>query len=136
MKPAFTPADACRSPQQVWWGKATVLVACFGALLRVLLAVVNLEAIDNHTEVINVIADENRIPDKAEFWEAFQPKLYHVTVATLWHALKIASLPNRIRVAQLVSCLAGIATLLIALAFLHSSPHLSAKVRCLSLALV
>jgi hypothetical protein len=32
-------------------------------------------------EVISIIADENRIPDKAEFWEAFQPKLS--VVATL-----------------------------------------------------
>src|SRR5215831_2438411 len=35
----------------------------------------------NYIEVISIIADENRIPDKAEFWEAFQSKLY--VVATL-----------------------------------------------------
>ena len=100
------------------------------------LATVNLEANDNHIEVINVIADENRIPDKAEFWEAFQPKLYHVTVATLWRALRISSPPSRIRLAQLVSCTAGIATLWIAVVFLRRTAHVSAKVCCLSLALI
>ena len=63
------------SPQQAIWTKAVVLVFFLGPLLRVILAAVNLEANDNHLEVISVIADHNRIPDTKEFWEAFQPKL-------------------------------------------------------------
>jgi len=124
------------SIQQAKWGKAVVVVFLSGALLRVILAVVNLEANDNHIEVISVIADENRIPDKAEFWEAFQPKLYHVTVAALWRALPTSSPLIRIRLAQLVSCAAGIVTLWIALAFLRSEVNVSAKACLLSFALL
>lgn len=105
-----------------------------GSLLRIVLATVNLEANDNHIEVISVIADEIRIPDRGEFWEAFHPKLYHVTVTALWRALSIAS--PRIRSAQLVSCAAGIATLWTALVFLRREADASAKVRYLSLALI
>src|SRR5262245_35927735 len=132
----FPPVDTLPRPAQALWGKVSIFVFCFGSLLRLALAAVNLEANDNHLEVIAVIADENRIPDKVEFWEAFQPKLYHVTMATLWRGLRISSPLNRIRMAQLVSCAAGIATLWIALRFLHHSTHLSAKVRCIALALV
>jgi Dolichyl-phosphate-mannose-protein mannosyltransferase len=124
------------SIQQAKWGKAVVVVFLSGALLRVILAVVNLEANDNHIEVISVIADENRIPDKAEFWEAFQPKLYHVTVAALWRALPTSSPLIRIHVAQLVSCVAGIVTLWIALVFIRREAHVSGKVCCLSFTLI
>jgi hypothetical protein len=71
---------------------------------------------------------------EGEFWEAFHPKLYHVTVAALWRALPIAS--PRIRSAQLVSCAAGIVTLWTALVFLRREADVSATVRCLSLALI
>jgi hypothetical protein len=107
------------SPQQAIWTKAVVLVFFLGPLLRVILAAVNLEANDNHLEVISVIADHNRIPDTREFWEAFQPKLYHVTVAALWRALAISSPVSRIRLAQMMSCVAGIVTLWIVLVFLR-----------------
>jgi Dolichyl-phosphate-mannose-protein mannosyltransferase len=123
-------------PRDETYRKAVVLVFLCGALLRVALALVNLEANDNHTEVIRVIADENRLPDKAEFWEAFQPKLYHVTVAALWRALPISSPLNHIRIAQLVSCAAGIVTLWIALVFLRCQAHVSTKVGFLAFALI
>jgi hypothetical protein len=100
------------------------------------LATVNPEANDNHIEAISVIADEIRIPDRGEFWEAFHPKLYHVTVVALWRALPIASPRIRIRSAQLVSCAAGIVTLWTALVFLRREADVSAKVRCLLLALI
>jgi hypothetical protein len=136
MKALHAYIDKSSSPQQTKWERVVILVFCFGTLLRVVLATVNLEANDNHIEVISVIADENRIPDKAEFWEAFQPKLYHVTVAAVWRALSISSPLMRIRAAQLVSCAAGIVTLWIALVFIRREAHVSAKVGCLSLALI
>src|SRR5262245_1297769 len=123
-------------PSDENYGKAVVLVFLCGALLRVAFVLVNLEVNDNHIEVISVNADENRIPEKAEFWEAFQPKLHHVTVEALWRAVPISSLANRIRLAQLVSCAAGIVTLWIALVFLRSESNVSAKVRFLSFALI
>jgi hypothetical protein len=124
-------------PSDENYGKAVVLVFLFGALLRVALALVNLEANDNHLEVIIPIADENRIPGREEIeGEGFQPKLYHVTVAAVWKTFSVSSLPIRTRAAQLVSCAAGIATLWLALMFLKSHAWGSPKVGCLSFALV
>jgi hypothetical protein len=90
MSAPLTSMDRPSSPLQAKWEKAVVLVCFLGILLRVVLATVNLEANDNHIEVISVIADENRIPTVGEFWEAFQPKFYHVTVAVIWRALSIS----------------------------------------------
>jgi hypothetical protein len=136
MSVPITYMDNPSSPQQAKWEKAIVLVFFLGTILRVILAMVNLEANDNHVEVISVIADENRIPDTAELWEAFQPKFYHVTVAAVWRAVSISSPLARIRVAQLVSCAAGIVTLWIALVFIRNEAHVSAKVCCLSFTLI
>jgi len=102
-----------------------------------MMALVNLEANDvDHAEVISIIADENRIPDKDEVGEAFQPKLYHATVAALWKIIPTQSPPIRIRIGQLVSCTAGVLTLLLALRFFMSEIRVSAKVRFLSFSLL
>jgi Dolichyl-phosphate-mannose-protein mannosyltransferase len=119
------------------FGKVAILVLVCGVLLRATLALINWEANDaGHIAVIRVIADENRIPDKNEDGEAFQPKLYHVTVAALWKIVPTHSLPIRIRIAQLVSCTAGILTLLFALNFFMSKSGVSAKVRCLAFSML
>jgi Dolichyl-phosphate-mannose-protein mannosyltransferase len=123
-------------PSDQNYGTAVVLVFLFGALLRLALALVNLEANDNHLEVIAAIADENRLPGREEMWEGFQPKLYHVAVAAVWKTLSGPSLPMRTRAAQLVSCAAGIVTLWLALMFLKSHAWGSPKVGCWSFALV
>jgi len=57
-------------------------------MLRIALALVNDEANNDHLSVIRVMAYENRIPEKDEFKEAFQPKLYHGTVAALFRILR------------------------------------------------
>jgi hypothetical protein len=115
--------------------QATILVLTLGILLRLGLAVVNLEANDNHIEVVRIIAQENRIPDRTEALEAFQPKLYHATVAVIWKIMPAYPLPFLIRIAQLVSCMAGIVTLLVALRFL-ARLNISEKVRFLSVSLM
>jgi hypothetical protein len=88
-------------------------VLALGILLRLYLAVVNSEANDDHLTVIRIIADEHRLPRLRDAWEGFQPKLYHVTVAFLWDLSPIHSVGVQIRIAQLVSCAAGIATLFV-----------------------
>jgi hypothetical protein len=124
------------TPSDEDYGAAVVLMFLFGALLRVALALVNLEANDNHLDVIAVIADEHRLPGREEMWEGFQPKLYHVTAAAVWKMLSRPSPPSLARAAQLVSCAAGIATLWLVLVFLKSHAWGSPKVGCLSFALV
>jgi hypothetical protein len=104
------------------------------SLLRLVLATVNREQSDNHVSVINSIAFENTFPeyDRDLDWvkEAFQPKLYHATVAGI---LKLdpsdmesrpciseyPGSPHVIWVGQMVNCTAGILTLWVVLRFLR-----------------
>jgi hypothetical protein len=110
-------------------------ILIIGVLLRLYLAVVNGEANDDHLTVIRIIADEHRLPRLRDAWEGFQPKLYHATVAMLWNLSPWQSSAVQIRIAQGVSCIAGIATLAVLRAGL--APHrLSATSRLLALALV
>jgi hypothetical protein len=95
---------------------ATLVVAI---VLRVWLALVNTGANDAHLPVIRVIAFEHRFPAKAEEWEAFQPKLYHATVALVWRTMATRDPRALNRAAQLVSCVAGVLTLLVLLRFLR-----------------
>lgn len=88
-------------------------VFALGALLRLYLALVNREANDDHLSVIRIIAFKHHLPRLREAWEGFQPKLYHVSVATLWNLSPWDSPTVRVLIAQLVSCAAGIATLLV-----------------------
>lgn len=115
--------------------KLIFVVLMVGILLRVLLASVNTQSNDSHLPVIAIIADENRFPEKGEAWEAFQPKLYHVTVAMLWRIAPAATEPGRRRIAQFVSCAAGIGTLLIVIGFLRDAA-LSERTRLLAFGMV
>ena len=111
------------------------VVLAVGIALRLYLTVVNAEANDDHLTVIRIIADEHRLPRLNDAWEGFQPKLYHAVVALLWKLSPLQSLSVRIRLAQLVACAAGIATLFVVH---HGLRHrnLTARVRVLALALV
>lgn len=88
--------------------------------LRVLLALVNQEANDDHLEVAQFIADQGRIPSLHDVRQGVQPKLYHLVVASLWSVFDVPPGPLRRTVAQLVSCAASIGTLLLARRFLRA----------------
>ena len=90
-----------------------------GIMIRVWLALVNTEANDPHLPVIAMIAFDRHVPTKGEAWEGFQPKLYHATVAVVWRAMSTRDPIALARAAQLVSCAAGILTLLVLLRFLR-----------------
>lgn len=113
----------------------SVVAVVVGSVLRVSLASINLQANDVHYDVIEAMAFENRIPARNEAWQAFQPKLYHATVAALWKTIPDQPLAVRLRVAQLISCAAGVVTLLVVARFLREL-DLPAKVRLLAVALV
>jgi hypothetical protein len=82
-----------------------------GVVFRVAGAVVNTEANDDHMEVIRVLSKERRIPAPDEFWESFQPLLYHATVASALVALPELPPGRDTKVAQGISCIAGLMTL-------------------------
>jgi len=110
-------------------------VLSLGVLLRLYLTVTNTEANDDHLTVIRIIADQHRLPRLREAWEAFQPKLYHASVALLWDLSPWQAPGVRVRIAQLVSCAAGIATLFVIRRALIRR-RVSTWVRLLALALV
>src|SRR5690349_6087654 len=102
------------------WPSATMRAAlALGIVLRIVLALVNRDANDPHLPVVRILAYEHRIPAKTEAWEAFQPKLWHATVAGIWNALSVRSVDAQIVTAQLVSCTAGILTLVVLWWFLR-----------------
>lgn len=99
--------------------RAWVFVFLLGIVLRVALALVNEEANDDHISVAKVIAVENRLPGQSELWEGFQPKLYHATTAVAWELSPWSSDESLVRIAQLLSCAAGILTLVLVRRFLE-----------------
>src|SRR5215831_13859456 len=121
---------------QLSFKKAALWVFVCGVILRVALALVNDQANDTHTNVIRIMAYENRIPENHEDREAFQPKLYHATVAALLKIMRPQSGRIETIVAQMVSCTAGIFTLLLAYRFFMSEVEFSEKVRFISFSLL
>jgi hypothetical protein len=109
-------------------------ILALAVLLRVIGALVNTEANDDHMEVVMVIALDQRIPADDELREAFQPKLYHATVAGILRVFPGLSQGARVRVGQAVSGVAGVLTLLVVLSFLRTLP-LSPRVRLVAFAL-
>lgn len=116
--------------------KLALLVLVCGVILRISLAVVNRAANDDHVSVAKVIAFENRIPEPDELMQAYHPKLYHGTAALLiklgprhWPLLPLI-------VSQLVSCVAGIWTLLLAYRFFMKEIEASDKVRFITFSLL
>jgi hypothetical protein len=117
------------------WRRLEPVALAGGALLRLYLALVNTQANDDHLSVIRIIAHEHRFPHLREAWEGFQPKLYHSVVALLWDLSPWQSAGVQVRIAQLVSCAAGIATLFILYRAL-ARETLAPAIRFLALALV
>ncbi len=132
-----------------WIRAATLAVLVVAAVLRLVLATVNREQSDNHVDVIHHIAFDERIPDydrdRDSPKEGFQPKLYHATVAAILRAHPSArasapcvaaypGAPHTVWVGQMVSAVAGILTLCVALRFLGAL-GLSEKARFFTFAL-
>jgi hypothetical protein len=91
-------------------------------VLRLGLAFVNRSANDNHIDVINLIADKKFIPERADCWSCYQPKLYYLLsagVAKLFHCEITA---RRIIAAQLLNVVFAFFTLLFFWKFLKCQP--------------
>lgn len=123
-----------------WWPdwlrtRTTLAVMALAIALRLVGTVFNNEANDPHIHVSQIMAYEHRVPADTESWEAFQPKLYHGAVAAALMVLPPVPYNVQIRVAQLLSCIAGIVTLLLLRSLLERLP-LRQPLRELSFALV
>ncbi|MCZ6755834.1 MAG: phospholipid carrier-dependent glycosyltransferase, partial [Gemmatimonadetes bacterium] len=118
--PIRSAFDGCGAllPGETTARRVTLAILLLAVLLRALLVIANVQANDDHLGVIRIIAHEHRFPEPHEDREAFQPKLYHTTVAAVLQILPALPMQIEYRVAQAVSAAAGIATLLVLLAFL------------------
>lgn len=126
--PSFRRPAALRSNAMLALFLLAVAIRGIGALF-------NLEANDPHIPVSEIIAYENRQPADDESWEAFQPRLYHSTVAVVLHLLPEDRGSLHTMAGQAVSCMAGILTLWLLLVFLEGL-DVSARTRLLAFALV
>ncbi len=100
-----------------FWFLITFIFA-LGSLLRISLAVVNEEANDDHILVAEIMTGQNRIPGGQDCRECHSPKLYHWTLANLYHLLSIKNGPDKILLAQLINAATGILTLVIVFIFI------------------
>jgi hypothetical protein len=117
------------------WRRALAIPLTAGIALRIALALVNTQANDDHLAVVRFIVDKGRLPGIHDLWQGYQPKLYHLTVAALWKILPVSSSAVQIRAAQIVSCAAGIGTLLVVLQFLRERT-MSDRTRWITVAFV
>lgn len=102
----------------------TFWIFFFAILLRVLLALINREANDNHVEVIRRMLLGLSL-EKEACGECFQPKLYYYIIAQIVHfsPLRITITSMRITViAQFLNVFAGIGTLTILWLFIRAQP--------------
>jgi len=88
--------------------------------LRFCLGSVNHEANDNHLEVTQIILRTGELPTWEKCWECFQPKLYHVTLATLFQVTKTTDTNSQVLLANLLNVLAGVLTLVLIYEFLST----------------
>lgn len=117
------------------YARAIAVVFAGAVAFRLVLALLNLEANDDHMAVSRVMAFEGRSPAADELYQAYHPKLYHGAVALVWRALPDRSLPAATRAAQLLNVAAGVLTLAVVLRFLRRL-GLAPRVRFLAFALV
>jgi hypothetical protein len=112
-----------------WW------IIGFAFALRAVLALNNMEAFDHHMDVVRAIADRHVWPGRDDFWEGFQPKLWHTVVAFIIEPLPTRNIKDFTRIGQLVNAFAGLGTLLFVRRFLADLRY-SRETRLVALALL
>src|SRR4051794_36556208 len=96
----------------LWWILGVALA------LRLVLASINMSAYDHHMDVVRSIADRHIWPNRDDFWEGFQPKLWHTAVAFIIEPLPTRNIKDFTRIGQVLNALAGFGTLLFVRRFL------------------
>ena len=92
-----------------------LLIFLISAGLRLGLVVFNRESNDDHFAVIQLILKTDRLPEKADCWECYQPKLFHFTAAKF---LQLTGRENSdpssmILAVELINYTAGLITILV-----------------------
>ena len=94
-------------PNRTVW----LVIFLLAAIQRIMLALVNREANDNHHEVMELLMSGLRSLDMSDCGECFNPKLFYVVCVGVFKAFRIYDADTQIVVAQFLNVAAGLATL-------------------------
>jgi hypothetical protein len=115
-----------------------LLIILISAGLRLGLVVFNRDANDNHFAVIQLILKTDRLPEKADCWECYQPKFFHYTAAKF---LQLTGQENSnpssmILAVEMLNYTAGLITILVIGLFLFRLPDKNGLLKVLTFGLV
>jgi hypothetical protein len=115
-----------------------LLIFLISAGLRLGLVLFNRESNDDHFTVIQLILRTDRLPQKADCWECYQPKLFHFVSAEFLRTAGLANANQSIMIlaVELVNFTAGLITLLVIGFFLLRLPGKSGLLKVLAFGLV
>ncbi|MGD0878009.1 MAG: glycosyltransferase family 39 protein [Anaerolineales bacterium] len=115
-----------------------LLIFLISAGLRLGLVVFNRESNDDHFAVIQLILKTERLPEKADCWECYQPKLFHFTAAKF---LQLTGQENSnpssmILAVEMLNYTAGLITILVIGMFLDRLPGKNGLLKVIAFGLV
>ena len=115
-----------------------LLIFLISAGLRLGLVCFNRESNDDHFTVIQLILKTNRLPEKTDCWECYQPKLFHFTSAEFLRltGLEHTNPSSMILAVELVNYTAGLITILVIGLFLYRLPGKNGLLKVLAFGLV
>ena len=108
----------------------------FSLFLRLLLALVNRQANDDHIQVVDLLLKVHRLPIMFECHECFHPKLFYAVAASLFQTFQINSLGPQTLFMQLINFFCGIAILVLLWKFIQAYSNKNDRQKLLAFALV
>jgi|GEM_PF-4889979 hypothetical protein len=115
-----------------------LIIFLISAGLRLGMVVFNRKSNDDHFTVIQLILNTKRLPEKADCWECYQPKLFHYTAAKF---LQLTGLENTnpssmILAVEMLNYTAGLITILVIRLFLYRLPDKNGLLKVIAFGLV
>lgn len=74
-----------------------------GICLRLFLAFYNRSANDNHIDVISIIINEDRLPERNDCWSCYQPKFYYLVNVIIDKTFGVTTPDHWILISQLIN---------------------------------
>lgn len=102
--------------------KIFIAIFILSLCLRLGLALVNLEANDDHMEVVRMILNSRQLPGLGDCRECFHPKLFYASAAGLLQIFGIHNHSAQIRFIQFVNFLVGALVLALVWKFIQEFP--------------
>ena len=99
-----------------------VIIFVVAIALRLALSLINPGGKDDHMQVCRIIVNTGCLPVQEDCAECFNAKLFHVLVAIGIKFCHLTDEKTQTRLAQLISCFAGVLTIVLCYYFLDSRP--------------